>query len=448
MAAGRRVRFGLAARQRRPSRRGAGLTALGRAGLLCLAIASPTAFGAEAPVGRLANAHLIATPPMPQPGYLAPTMDPTFGTSIVRVTDPGQTMGRDVTCDLAYCTHRYSSAQAWNADQSLLLIVNGCNGLCFLDGKTYRPLFRRTMPNECEWHPTDPALMICMRQNFIFTWAPRTNAYKIVYTDPDHSRFRFGPYKGNPSRDGHRVAVRAFDASDQEVVFAYDLAAGKKFPDIRLATMEGKTNSCTISPSGLYVLCSQNLPDDIDQIHIFTVDGEKVQYWSEHHRPGHGDMTIDTDGSDVYVGISKSEPDPYHIIKRRLSDGLVTDLAPYGEGQHASLRNVNRPGWVFLSYGGTHAELSEQPSWAQFYQEVIALKIDGSGEFRRIVQTRNAKNDYWSETHASPSPDGSQVIWSSNWGQPGAPVADYVSRIDWNSPPSPRQAQTPGPATR
>jgi hypothetical protein len=62
---------------------------------------------------------------------------------------------------------------------------------------------------------------------------------------------------------------------------------------------------------------------------------------------------------------------------------------------------------------------------------VIALRIDGSGDVRRIAQTRNVPFDYWSETHASPSPDGSQVIWSSNWGVPGGPVHEFVTRVDW-----------------
>ena len=140
-------------------------------------------------------------------------------------------------------------------------------------------------------------------------------------------------------------------------------------------------------------------------------------------------MAIDADGEDVYVGISKADPDKWHVIKRRLADGVVTDLAPAGYATHASIRNISRTGWVFLSYEGTHSKVIESPGWAPFYQEVIALRIDGSGEFRRIVQTRNAKIDYNGETHASPSPDGSQVIWSSNWGEAGGPVADYVARV-------------------
>jgi hypothetical protein len=119
------------------------------------------------------------------------------------------------------------------------------------------------------------------------------------------------------------------------------------------------------------------------------------------------------------------------VIKRRLQDGLVTALAPYGEAQHASTRAIRRPGWVFVSYAGNPLALTGRLGVAPFAQEVIALKIDGSGEFRRIAHTLNTPYDYWSETHASPSPDGSQIIWSSNWGKRGGPVFDFVSRVDW-----------------
>jgi len=127
----------------------------------------------------------------------------------------------------------------------------------------------------------------------------------------------------------------------------------------------------------------------------------------------------------AYVGISKSDPEKYQVIKRRLSDGKVTSLMKYGEAQHASLRSLSRPGWVFLTYTGNPDQVSKHPDWAPYTREVIALRLDGSGDVRRIVQTGNVPLDYWSETHASPSPDGSQVIWSSNWGVPGGPVYDF-----------------------
>jgi hypothetical protein len=210
--------------------------------------------------------------------------------------------------------------------------------------------------------------------------------------------------------------VRAIGQQGTLVAFAMDLSDRRKFPDIELARIPGKNSYCGISPLGKYIFCQQSLIDFTDQAFVFSIEGDLLQSWTEHHRPGHGDMTVDAGGDEVYVGISKSAPDKYQVIKRRLQDGQVTALAPYGEAQHASMRAIRRPGWVFMSYAGAALAPAGGKKVAPFAQEVIALKIDGSGEFRRIAHTRNAPYDYWSETHGSPSPDGSQVIWSSNWG--------------------------------
>jgi len=416
-----------------------GVRALIASGLLLAAfvVAGPQV---ALPYDALALAQVIATPEMPAPGYLQEVIDPVFGTHAVRVTDPGGPMRAGMSCTSAYCTHRYSSSQAWNANQSLLLVTNGCSGFCFLDGRSYAPLFHRAMPDECEWHPVDADVMICVGPRAIYQWRPRSDVKTVVFAAGDYRDLQFGPYKGNPSQDGNRLVVRAKAPTGQQVAFAYDLATKTKYPDIRLADLPGRNGYCGISPSGRYVLCTQQLASGTEEAVVFTVEGQQLQHWTDHHRPGHGDMTIDADGNDVYVGISKDNPDKFHIIKRRLIDGAVTDLAPYGEGQHASLRSIARPGWVFLSYAGDFAGVSGRRGFAPFYQEVVALRIDGSGELRRIAQTRNARHDYWSETHASPSPDGSQVIWSSNWGRAGGPVADYVTRLAWPQAPPGRSS--------
>jgi hypothetical protein len=399
--------------------------------LFCVAsLLAASGFGALA-FDKLRTIQIVVAPPMPRPAYLQAMTDPLFGTDFTRVTEPGRLLAPGISCKSAYCRHRYSSTQAWNADQSLLAINNGCNGICFLDGRTYEPAFHRPVNDDCKWHPTDPALMICISRHEVYTWAPRSNVTTIVYAPQDYANLQFGPYKGNPSRDGNRLVVLATNTAGALVAFAYDLSAKKKYPDINLGTLPGTNAYCGISPSGRYIYCFHRMDDATEVTYIFTLDGVQVQHWTEHHRPGHGDMTIDEDGSDVYVGISKADPDKWHVIKRRLEDGKVTDLAPAGYGTHASTRNINRPGWVFVSYEGSYSKVLGSLGYAPFYQEVVALRIDGSGETRRIAQTRNTKSDYYSETHASPSPDASQVVWSSNWGEPGGPVADYVSRLSW-----------------
>jgi Tol biopolymer transport system component len=399
-------------------------------GLGALMLLSALEWGASA-TDRLEQAAILATPPMARPAYLQPVTDPTMATVLTRVTDPGRPMAAGIVCDPNYCRHRYSSTQAWNADQTLLAITKGCNGYCFLDGQSYQPVFHRAIDDDCKWHPTDPALLICVRSSQVYAWAPRTSTRRSIYTPKGYTNLQFGPYKGNLSQDGNRLVIRATNAAGALVAFVYDIAEQKKYPDIEIATLPGLNDYCGISPSGRYVACLSTKDDRTDVAYILTVDGTLVQSWTEHHRPGHGDMTVDADGSEVYVGISKAHPDKWHIIKRRLSDGVVTKLAPAGYGAHASTRNSNRPGWVFVSYEGTHGKVAGATGYAPFYQEIVALRIDGSGEIRRIAQTRNVVEAYIGETHASPSPDGSQVVWSSNWGIAGGPVADYVSRLSW-----------------
>lgn len=399
-------------------------------GLGALMLLSALAWGASA-TDRLEKAAILATPPMARPAYLQPVTDPTMATVLTRVTDPGRPMAAGIVCDPNYCRHRYSSTQAWNADQTLLAITKGCNGYCFLDGQSYQPVFHRAVDDDCKWHPTDPALLICVRASQVYAWAPRTSTRIPLYTPKGYTKLQFGPYKGNLSKDGNRLVIRATNAAGALVAFVYDIVEQKKYPDIEIATLPGLNDYCGISPSGRYVACLSTKDDRTDVAYILTVDSTLVQSWTEHHRPGHGDMTVDADGSDVYVGISKAHPDKWHIIKRRLSDGVVTKLTPAGYGAHASTRNSNRPGWVFVSYEGTHGKVAGATGYAPFYQEIVALRIDGSGEIRRIAQTRNVVEAYIGETHASPSPDGSQVIWSSNWGIAGGPVADYVSRLSW-----------------
>ncbi|MCA0316697.1 MAG: hypothetical protein LCH88_01390 [Proteobacteria bacterium] len=380
---------------------------------------------------NLSGARVIPAPETALPGYLQPSRDPAYGTPYTRITDPGATLGAGIACGRDMCRHRYSSAQAWNADQSLLLIPIGCGGLCFFDGRTYEPLFRRARFGECEWHPLRPEAMICVTPSAVLIWEPKSAREQVLYRASNYRDLKFGPNKGNPSNDGRWIAIRALAPGGGEVVFAFDLAEQRKGADIPLQGLPGRTNSCTISPLGLHVACFQNVPDGTDQAFIFSRDGNLVQRWPEHHRPGHGDMTVDADGSEVYVGISKAPPDRYFIIKRRLTDGAVTVLAPTGEGQHASLRSTGRPGWVFVTYAGDPAAVARRPGWAPFAREVVALKIDGSGEFRRVVHTHSVRHDYWNEAQASPSPDGTQIIWASNWNRPGGPIHAFVARLDW-----------------
>jgi hypothetical protein len=360
-------------------------------------------------------------PTVPKPAYLGSFIDPVFGHKVIRVTgDPGTTIpvvgGTWGTVE----RHHYSKDMAWNADMTLLLIdkSNGSHPDLFLDGKTYKVLFAKNGPGSARWHPLTPSLRIYVTGSEIGTWDVHSGTKSVSSTFSGYSELQFGPYEGNPSADGGRVAVLAKNPSAKQVAFAYDLKLKKKYPDIDL--QGHSVDWVSISRLGKYVVFN----GDGDTTQVYDLQGNKVgPTWSEYGRPSHYDLTVDDQGDEVAVGVSKSKPDQGRMIKRRLSDGKVTILTPSGWVSHTSARNIARPGWAY----GTYATPSS--SWQPYYAEIVAAKLDGSLTVQRLVHTHAAPNGYLTEAHGSPSPDGKKVIWASNWDDPNGAINAYVVEI-------------------
>ena len=378
------------------------------------------------PCELIIDMEVKKTPVVPRPEYLDSYIDPIFGTKVTRITNPGNPIPKigKVWKDIA--RHRYSLDQAWNSNQSLLILdraVKG-GGKIFLDGNTYKPLFFRKPPGyEDRWHPTKPDLRIFVKRNQIGTWNVRTRNVTIIDSVDKYTHFKFGPGKGNPSQDGSRIGLLAKDPKGRQVAFAYDLEKKHKYPDIILDDLKVKC-WVSISPLGNYLFVHEKR---IDCSQVYDLEGKKVgPHWTEKGRPSHFDLAVDENGDEVAVGVSKSKPDKGRVIKRRLSDGKVTVLTPGGWASHTSARNLRRPGWVYATY--TRRKPNKK-RWLPYSDEIIAVKLDGSMEVQRLGHTHAAKNGYATEQHGSPSLDGKRVIFASNWDDPDGNVAAYVIEI-------------------
>jgi hypothetical protein len=113
----------------------------------------------------------------------------------------------------------------------------------------------------------------------------------------------------------------------------------------------------------------------------------------------------------------------------RLKDGRVASLTdPDNEAAsfHVSARNVDRPGWVYVTF--------RPGSGKRFGDEIVAVKLDGGRSVERLAHTHSdADQLYRAEPHAVPSRDGKRVVFASNWSSnaKGAPgprneIKDYV----------------------
>ena len=226
------------------------------------------------------------------------------------------------------------------------------------------------------------------------------------------------------------MAILARAPDKRLVAFAYDLESGRKYPDIDVSGHK-RVSYVTISPLGNYVLVHGTLTGSVsrkgDANLIYDLQGRQVgPMWRQYGRPSHFDLAVDNNGDEVAVGVSKSGPEARRVIKRRLRDGEITVLTGRGYASHTSARNIRKPGWVFVSYSVDKHKRNRDP----YHSEIVAVPLDGSMDVRRIAQTRSVGYDqYLAEPHGSPSPDGSRVIWASNWGNRGGPIGAYVATL-------------------
>lgn len=376
------------------------------AGLL-LAVFAPAA---DPPSGPLIDRETKPIPGLALPAYLAPMIDPVFGTLVTRITgDPGSPVPGLASREWAdVARHAYSKVSAWNADASLLVlhlgeIVTG-RELLFLEGATYRPLFARRARGEHRWHSSEPDTLFYLDGDEFGRWHPRDDRRDIIQRFPGYSRLRFGPGEGNLSWSGRWLVAAGRDPTGKTVAFAFDIVQRKKFPDLDLDGV--RLDWAGISPLGNFVVVNADAFTALeDNTQVYDREGRKVgALWAEYGRPSHYELTVDENGDEVAVGVSKSPPDNGRVIKRRLRDGAITVLTAGGYASHTSARNVRRPGWAYITY---HAHDGQ---WPPYRDEVVAVKLDGSLAVERLAHLHTFRKDYPTEAHAVPSPDGRRVL--------------------------------------
>jgi hypothetical protein len=409
-------------------------------------------------------AKVVPVAPVARPSYMAPSIDPTFRTRLMRITnDPGTPVAPVPGVWGTDARHVYSKQQAWNANGKLLLVQNrkgaAKSSPVILDGETYKPLFTpcETYDNwDYRWHPSlDHANeQICVNKAgtelmwFDVVNCKKTRSWKL----PFPADYGIGSGEGNVSADGRYVVI---SDSTRMVVVDMDPRGPrlKPYPAARigpvytfdpcsLSTRDPgfcPNGNISISPSGRYIdfkfgsggvdcdtLCDLHRIFEVDSnlvIRPHNMAANSLRCGSFAARPNgwvfplkHADMALDPfDGNeDVLIG-GRACPGSRigRTVKVRLRDGKVTPLTdPDNEASfmHASARNTARPGWVYVSYArGMFRK--------RFSGEILAVKLDGSGRVERFGHYHSTASIYRSEAHPVPSPDGRRVLFASDWAE-------------------------------
>jgi len=389
-----------------------------------------------------------------KPDYLSSYVDPVFNNKVTRITD---------RANQADNAHNYPKTQSWNADSTLIRIgYRIYNADNFAESALTVNQHLRGSLTEMKWSTYEADVFYGMDvrwDRFVFMKAKINADNTITYTDMPNATFmkseydevKLGKYEGNldyydnyvvfacRKKDTNRVTLMVYHLKDNYGTTFNTVEHSKTFNDMKWYVEDANGNFTTattnanqmfdwasISALGNYVIVNyRSKKGDAEQeysIEQYYKNLTHIRRLAEHGN--HGDLGIDANGKEVYIQFG------FGYIDGVLNNGIwkypldgsprVKLLPDKYNGNHLSCRNFQRPGWCYLN---------TRYLWnGKGVREVFALKLDGSGTVQRFAQTHNTTANS-GLVQVNVSPDGRQVLFSSDWGDANAVIDTYHVKV-------------------
>jgi len=348
---------------------------------------------------------------LPPPAYLQSVLDSTHNLNIFRVSD---TTAFGVPSGAGSLQHQYSKIQSWNADMSKLSIgythILNANDYSIFNVVTYPGGYF----TDGRWSNVNPNIRyFCWNDNFLRINVV-TEQIDTLCNFPGYGDVNIGPWEGNISADDKYVLI-----TNNVVINGYAGGTKASLYDIELdtvlATKEFAVDTmfdwASITPWGDYIVISNDKTGNTELYDLNFNFLRNLTIGQEH-----ADFAIDSYGNEVFVQVIP-------VSMTRLDNGQSTDLIPTGSmcgwsnenpsiAGHISGRNFNLPGWALVS---TPIAVCGNGNGYYYATEIFAVKLDGSGTIRHYGHSHSAYLSYDSSSKASFSPDGTKVIFNSDW---------------------------------
>lgn len=363
-----------------------------------------------------------------KPALQFPYLDPAFGTKITRITNA-------FGLARAGSFPQYSKRQAWNANETRMIIFSA-EGKCFLyDGSSYQ--FIKELPGlegeDIFWHPSNPNQIIFVPDNVIRSYNILNDQISEIYTFPQYSWVNTRG-EGNLSRDGRYYAFvgQTYDTTTHfKDILVFDLQTNSVISTMPLPASLEDFDWVSISPTGNYVVVNYATMDTGRYQGVEVYSRNLNFLWQKPLGYGHSDLGIDGSGNEFLVIDYYDENTNSTFIKKiNLSNGATINLLEYSWSfyTHISCRNIVRADWCFVStFDGVGRLMHDSLTWLPFEDEIFALKLDGSGDVQRIAHHHSRRytlttpdpdnSIYWAEPHATVNQLGTKLLYGSNWGE-------------------------------
>ena len=392
----------------------------------------------------------------------------SFTTRITRVTDAAVTVGE---YGESSPVHHYPKDQAWNSDQTLMVL----GGRWLVRADTYERI-KRVSPYK-RWSHSEPniryGLEKCEDEGHycVASENVETDEITTLYEIPGaYERMTLGEYEGNLDFGDRYIVLTGRKVENAETLYAtlvfYDLQTGRAVikdfdgkdggPVLYLTSsyVNDRLDWASITPTGSYVLVHKYSDmrsgvntDNMKTVEVYDLELNHLRTLA--YKANHGDICISRDGErDYYVQVENYGPGAFDhytseedmesgVWQYDVETGERTRLLANHGGGHISCRNYRRPGWAYVGFKKMIEEDSETP---YLYRDIFAVKLgpeglDESGERvverfanARYMQKDNSDCGYGYtdlSPHALPSPDGTMVLFKSNWA-PGGCLDDFL----------------------
>ncbi|MDZ7315893.1 MAG: fibronectin type III domain-containing protein [candidate division KSB1 bacterium] len=425
---------------------------------LFFAFLSAAAFGVDM-IG-ISNDNLILPPNLntfnPPRGAGSSYVDPAFGTTIIRVTDNlaynqfvlGGYYGNSEICYFNKDGSFFIALENvldQGRPKPALFLYDGSSGkrlrMLAGPGSGLDPYFIRWAladryvsagktytfdPNRCFYFVTGNEIRLYDIDNM--------NAFRVLRRFSEYQKVSTAGGEGDLSFDGRFWVL---DGDGREL-FVYDLINDVKYKPstFDLGSLGSKggevgVDYAVISPRGNYVIVSWGTDPGIGKrfAGIELYDKEFNFIRQLHPSIVHWDTGIDAAGDEVIFSVVTHDfpqffascgATPGDIVSVRLSDGrpkLLKDIPMWAHMTISACNTLTNGEYIFLSYQNR----SSNPIslWSPFWDEVFAVKTDGSQQVKRFVHHRSHYVEGQSAKYYQPDAmvnrQGTRVLYRSTY---------------------------------
>ncbi len=367
-----------------------------------------------------AFAALTDTAPHAPPSYdtFAPPargqsyVDPVFNTSILRLSDAAATPDDADGGNLTWAMGEYSTMTAWNSDDSYFMLQHDSYVALYSGAGAYlRDLpFEINAGSEPRWARRSNSLIYFLRGNQLKSYDVASGVSAVVHTFAEYSSVS-GKGESDICFDGDHFVL----AGNGRYIFVYQISTGTKG-----SVLDAGANGF----DSLYITPNDNVlvnwfTNGAGRFHgIEMFDRNMVFQRQLTKAEGHMDVTRDGDGSEVLVWTNSADPTPIcdnGVVKVRLADGVQKCLISLDWSLAVHIGCPDGNGSCIV---GTYAPADPNPGagWTAYTDELLQVKLDGSGASRLAHHRSRPYNGYNFTPRAGVSRDGTRVVFNSNYG--------------------------------